>query len=63
MDDELNLVGAREIQALLGVSKQRVYQITKIRDFPPPAAHLRQGRIWHAEDVQAWITKHRGPRD
>lgn len=55
-------MGAHEIQIRLGgVSRQRVYQITSRRDFPAPAADLQQGKVWQAEDVEAWIAEHRPP--
>jgi prophage regulatory protein len=55
-------LGAREIRALMhGVSRQRVYQLTSRRDFPRPVARLAQGKIWLADDVEAWITDRRSP--
>jgi predicted DNA-binding transcriptional regulator AlpA len=44
-----------------GVSRQRVYQLTSRRDFPRPVARLAQGKIWLADDVEAWITDRRSP--
>jgi prophage regulatory protein len=56
MDDEpLRLVGAREIRDLLGVSRQRVYQLAGRPDFPSPVATLAQGKIWLVNDIEAWI--------
>jgi predicted DNA-binding transcriptional regulator AlpA len=53
-------LGAREIRALMhGVSRQRVYQLTSRRDFPRPVARLAQGKIWLADDVEAWINNRR----
>ncbi|WP_233412858.1 DNA-binding protein [Nucisporomicrobium flavum] len=55
-------MGAHEIRVRLGgVSRQRVYQITSRRYFPAPAADLQQGKVWLAEDVEAWIAEHRPP--
>ena len=60
MDDEpRNLVGAHEIRDMLGVSRQRVYQLAGRADFPRPFATLAQGKIWLVEDVEAWIKIHR----
>jgi prophage regulatory protein len=54
------LMGAHEIRVRLGsVSRQRAYQITARPDFPRPIAHLQQGKIWSADDVEAWIAAHR----
>ena len=53
------LIGAHEIRGLLGVSRQRVYQLASRADFPKPVAVLAQGKIWTVEDVEAWIAAHR----
>ena len=56
----LRIVGAHEIRVRLGrVSRQRVYQITSRADFPKPVADLAQGKVWLADDVEAWIATHR----
>ena len=56
-------MGAHEIRVRLGgVSRQRVYQITRRSDFPAPVADLGQGKIWLADDVTAWMTGHRPHR-
>lgn len=58
-DDVPQLVGAHEIRELLGVSRQRVYQLAARSDFPEPVAHLAQGKIWTADEVTAWIEARR----
>lgn len=58
----LRLVGAHEIRDLLGVSRQRVYQLAGRSDFPKPIATLAQGKIWAVEDIEEWIGIHRPPR-
>jgi predicted DNA-binding transcriptional regulator AlpA len=56
----LRLMGAHEIRIRLGgVSRQRAYQITSRADFPKEAADLAQGKVWLAEDVEAWMKTHR----
>ena len=58
----IRLVGTQEIRVRLGgVSRQRVHQITKRPDFPAPVADLAQGRVWLADDVDAWIARRRQP--
>jgi prophage regulatory protein len=58
----IRLVGAQEIRVRLGeVSRQRVYQLTRRRDFPRPVAELAQGSVWLADDVDAWVTSRRRP--
>jgi predicted DNA-binding transcriptional regulator AlpA len=61
VDDELpRLVGAHEIRSLLGVSRQRAYQLAARSDFPKPVAHLAQGKVWTCDEVEAWIDARRG---
>jgi prophage regulatory protein len=51
---------AGEIRVRLGgVSRQRVYQLTRRADFPQPVAELAQGSVWLAEDVDRWIASRR----
>jgi predicted DNA-binding transcriptional regulator AlpA len=57
-------MGAQEISLRLGgVSRQRAYQITSRADFPAPVADLKQGKVWLAEDVEAWMKVHRRDLD
>ena len=51
------LMGAAEIGRLLGVSRQRVQQLVKTKDFPAPAAVLDMGKVWHADAVRAWAAE------
>lgn len=48
------LVGAAELQHLLGVGRQRVSQLVTGKGFPAPVAVLRMGQVWDLEDVRAW---------
>ncbi|HUP86062.1 MAG TPA: LuxR C-terminal-related transcriptional regulator [Acidimicrobiales bacterium] len=50
-----HLVGAAEVAALLGVSRQRVSQLSAAQDFPVPQAELASGRIWARDEVEEWI--------
>jgi predicted DNA-binding transcriptional regulator AlpA len=57
-------MGAAEIrQRLGGISRQRVYQLTRRPDWPAPYDELVQGRVWRHEDVEAWIKQHRPDLD
>jgi predicted DNA-binding transcriptional regulator AlpA len=58
----IRLRGAHEVRVRLGgISRQRVYLLTG-RGFPKPVADLAQGKIWLADDIEAWITNRRpGP--
>ena len=61
MDDEFpRLIGAHEIRDMLGVSRQRVYQLAGQSGFPKPVATLAQGKVWAVEEVEIWIDAHRG---
>ena len=48
------LVGIREIAAMLGVSPQRVDQLSNTVGFPVPEAQLASGRIWTRAAVEKW---------
>ena len=50
----VDLVSTPEIAAMLGVSRQRVDQLTRGEGFPEPAAELAIGRVWERADVEAW---------
>jgi prophage regulatory protein len=56
---KIRFMGAAEIGKRLGVGRNRVYQITRDRDFPAPYQTLTMGSIWQVEDVEAWIKAHR----
>lgn len=47
-------MGLTEIAEYLGVSRQRVHQLTHSPGFPEPVARLSAGHIWTREDVEAW---------
>jgi predicted DNA-binding transcriptional regulator AlpA len=48
------LVGAAEVAEILGVSRQRVTQLTSRPDFPAPVAVLAMGKVWTRDAVEAW---------
>lgn len=54
-----HLMGAREIEARLGVSRQRVQQLIARPDWPAPYDELAMGKVWRKADVEAWIRDHR----
>lgn len=56
-----HLMGAREIEDRLGVSRQRVYQLVVRPDFPEPYDELAMGKVWRIEDIEQWIRDHRPP--
>jgi prophage regulatory protein len=54
-----HLMGAREIEARLGVSRQRVQQLVAREDWPKPYDELAMGKVWRIADVEAWVALHR----
>lgn len=48
------LAGLAEVAAILGVSKQRVRELTQREDFPPPVAQLSGGAIYVKSTVEAF---------
>ncbi len=50
----MDLMGVTEIAAMLGVSGQRVSQLSRTRAFPEPVAELAAGRVWLRADVEKW---------
>lgn len=55
----MDVVGVPEIAQILGVSRQRVYQlIDTYEDFPAPVATLAVGRIWSRTAVEEWNQLH-----
>ncbi len=57
-------MGAAEVaKALGGITTARVHQIADSRklNFPAPRWTLAAGRIWLAQDVEAWIAENRQP--
>lgn len=53
------LVGAQEIAEMLGVSRQRVHQLTQTPGFPEPTARLSQGSVWKTKHIEKWRKKMR----
>ena len=48
------VLAAAEIAQLLGLSRQRVTQLSAKPDFPAPIATLSVGKIWAYADIKAW---------
>jgi len=48
-----------EVAGILGVSRQRVYQLAHdYPDFPAPVAMLASGRVWDRAAIEAWTEGH-----
>jgi predicted DNA-binding transcriptional regulator AlpA len=52
---DVELVGLAEIAEMLKLSKARVDQLARQRDFPLPVVTLTGGRVWSKEAVEAWM--------
>lgn len=50
------MLGAAELSALLGVSRQRVTQLTAKRWFPAPVARLAMGAVWELVDIERLVS-------
>jgi len=62
MTKQQRLMGDKEIQKRLRLSRQRIQQLAQQSDFPAPYDELAMGRIWLARDIEAWIRAHRPDR-
>ena len=52
-------MGQYEIAERLGVTRQRVQQLTARPDWPEPKIVLAMGKVWASDDIEAWISDHR----
>lgn len=58
------VMGAHEIAEYLGVSRQRVTQLTNSKHFPAPATTLAMGKVWDGQEVEQWASERgRTPSD
>jgi prophage regulatory protein len=53
------LMGQQEIRERLGYSRQHTAMLIGQKGFPDPVYTLAMGRIWLADEVEAWIAEHR----
>lgn len=49
-----DLLGVGEAAAVLGVARQRLYQLRARVDFPAPFVELACGPIWLRDDIEAF---------
>jgi hypothetical protein len=54
-----HLMGQAEIADRLGVSRQRVQQLTAKPNWPAPFDTLAMGKVWWIKDVEEWIRQNR----
>ncbi len=52
---DIEVLRAGEVAELLGISRQRFYQlIAEHNDFPPPVEQTGRGKLWGRPEVEAW---------
>lgn len=60
------LLGAAEVGDLLGVSRQRVHQLTQHSEFPAPLVRVRMGPLWDEQAIKKfdreWVRKPGRPK-
>ncbi|MBL7494854.1 helix-turn-helix domain-containing protein [Frankia sp. CNm7] len=56
-DDELWTTG--DIAERLGITTERVRQLSHRDGFPAPAGRAKHIRYWRARDIEDWIEKNR----
>lgn len=54
-----HLVGTTEVAEILGVTRQRVHQLSVSPDFPRPQIELSAGKIWSREEIDRWVDARR----
>ena len=57
VEETPDLIGVSEIADLLGVSKQRAWQVTKTKSFPAEAFHPKAGPLWWQSAVVRAVRK------
>ena len=56
------MLGAAELGVLLGVSRQRVTQLTGKEWFPAPVTRLAMGAVWELVDIERMVSGEVGCR-
>ena len=57
-----NPIGPGEIAAIVGVTRQRIDQLSREKGFPDPWAELMTGRIWRDSDIREWAANRKVTR-
>jgi predicted DNA-binding transcriptional regulator AlpA len=55
------LAGLAEVAGLAGVTRQRAFQLTKVRTFPQPVQVLAATPVWLESDVVTFLATPRPP--
>jgi predicted DNA-binding transcriptional regulator AlpA len=54
-----DILGTAEVAEVLGVSKQRVYSLRQMINFPEPIKTLASTPIWHRADIIEFLSEWR----
>ena len=60
LDDLPDCIGVAEAAQILGVSKQRVYQLAQRPDFPEPVQRLRATPLWRDAQMRTFAHRRQG---
>lgn len=62
-EDGTALLGATDVARVIGLTRQRVYQLLEEDDtFPRPAAVTARGQLWNRIDMAHWVALHGGAK-
>lgn len=53
----VELVGVAEVATMLGLTRQRVNQLSRQEGFPEPLAVLSAGKVWKRADIEKWAKR------
>jgi hypothetical protein len=56
-DDVPELLGVAELAQALGVSKQRISELTELGRFPAPVARLKAGPVWQRSAIARFVRR------
>jgi predicted DNA-binding transcriptional regulator AlpA len=60
--EEVVGIGATAVGQILGVSRQRVYQLVDIyADFPKAVKAMGDGALWDRDEIEEWAKRDRRP--
>lgn len=58
---ELELVLQPDIARRLGITRQRIHQLSQDDDFPAPVGRLGRSRVWDWAVIETWARAHDRP--
>ncbi|WP_256789859.1 sigma factor-like helix-turn-helix DNA-binding protein [Frankia sp. AvcI1] len=58
-DEDEGLMTTGDIAERMGITRERVRQLSHRADWPAPARVIGELRAWRRDDVEEWISTHR----